>query len=357
MIVVGGNAMPFLNDAERDDLRIDRMIFHVVGPDLEEPVLLAEFDPPIFTEFFLKRIKSALGGNAYTFVQDSQTMATLREIGGDNAVFVSGSERLARAFQHEHRRNSIDGVFFLFLLSTVDDRRLFALVKYDNDQVLKYDIADRDGQRRAILEEFRQTFSTKRESLQKIALVRLGEEDGGLMVRDRSRPDGISEYFEKFLRVRRAATPAEFTKKAEQIFKEVFKQHRAELDPDIVKGGARRINEQLRATREFGPETQGQLFDSIFGMLPDDSPVRKTFKRKLTAQRLDEETFRVDPTAIPKPSRKRIETIEGIQILFDEEVSNRIERRELDTGGTEIRITTARVTVDDDDAPGRIRSA
>ncbi|WP_294015469.1 nucleoid-associated protein [Sphingomonas sp.] len=349
--------MPFLTDAERDDLRIDRMIFHVVGPDLDDPVLLAEFDPPIFTEFFLGRVKSALGGNAYRFRPDSPTMATLREIGGDDAAFVGGSERLAAAFQHEHRKNSIDGVFFLFLLSTGEDRRLFALVKYDNDQVLKYDIADRDGQRRAILEEFRQTFSTKRESLQKIALVRLGDEDGELMVRDRSRPDGISEYFEKFLRVRRAATPAEFTKKAERIFKDVLKQHRDDLDPEVVKGGARRINEQLRATREFGPDTQGQLFDSIFGVLPEESPVRRTFRRKLASQRLDEETFRVDVNAIPRPRRKRIETVEGIQILFDEEVRNRIERRDLDTGDTEIRITTARVTVDDDDALERIGGA
>ncbi len=128
--------MPFLTDAERDDLRIDRMIFHVVGPDLDDPVLLAEFDPPIFTEFFLGRVKSALGGNAYRFRPDSPTMATLREIGGDDAAFVDGSERLAQAFQHEHRKNSIDGVFFLFLLSTAEDRQLFALVKYDNDQVL-----------------------------------------------------------------------------------------------------------------------------------------------------------------------------------------------------------------------------
>ncbi|WP_374944333.1 nucleoid-associated protein [Sphingomonas sp.] len=345
--------MPFLSDAERDDLRIDRMVFHVVGPDLTDPVLLAEFDPPIFTEFFLGRIKSAMGGNAYKFRPESPTMATLREIGADQTQFVRGSETLAASFQHEHRQNSIDGVFFLFLLSTVEDRRMFALVKYDTDQVLKYEIADAEGRRRAILEEFRQTFSTKRESLQKIALVRLGAEDGEMMVRDRSRPEGISEYFGKFLRVKRAATPAEFTKKTERLLKEVMKQHRDDLDPEIRKGGARRINEQLRTTREFGPETQLQLFDAVFGVLPDNSPVRRTYLRKLATAKLDEETFQVDPTAIPRTPRRRIETVEGIQILFDEEDRGRIEKRELPTGDTEILITTAQVTVDDDDALDR----
>lgn len=348
--------MPFLSDSERDDLRIDRMIFHVVGPDLENPILLTEFDPPIFTEFFLKRIKSALGGNAYCFRADSPTMATLREVGADEASFVAASETLAAAFQHEHRQNSIDGVFFLFLLSTFGGARLFALVKYDNDQVLKYDIADAGGRRMAILEEFRQTFSTKRESLQKIALVRLGAEDGELMVRDRSKPDGISEYFGKFLHVKRAATPAEFTKRVERILKDVMKKHRDDLDPEIRKGGARRINEQLRATREFGPETQEQLFDAVFGVLPEGSPVRRTYRRKLATAKLDEETFQVDPTAIPRTPRRRIETAEGIQILFNEEDRGRIVKRELETGDTEILITTTHVTVDDDDAIDLSRS-
>lgn len=349
--------MAFLSDMEREDLRIDRMIFHLVGPDLEEPVLLAEFDPPIFTEFFLGRIKSALGGNAYLFRDGSATMATLRGIAADPAQFAGASEALARSFQHEHRRTSIDGVFFLFLLSTTNDQKLFALVKYDNDQVLKYDIADRDGQRRAILQEFRDAFSTKRESLQKIALVRLGQEEGEMMVKDRSRPDGISEYFEKFLSVRRAGTPADFTKKTERLFKDVFLQHRDQLDPEIAKGGAQRINEHLRNTRQFGPESHDQLFDAIFGPLPEDSPVRKTFKRKLSSQRLDEETFAIDASAIPRPRRKRLETIEGIYILYNEEDRKRIKTKTLPTGDTEINIVTSKVTVDDDDALGRIRSA
>ena len=349
--------MAFLTEAERDALRIDRMVFHVVGPDLEDPVLLAEFTPPIFTEFFIKRIKTALGGNAYRFRPDSPVMAQLRSIAADAKAFLTVSEQLAHAFQHEHRRTTSAGVFFLFLLSTEEGKQLFALVKYDNDQVLKYDISDKDGQRKAILEEFTHAFSTKRESLQKIALVRFGKEDGVLMVRDRSRPDGISEYFEKFLHVRRDATPSESTRRTEKMLKEVFKEHKADLDPAIAKEGARRINEQLRNTREFGPETQGQLFDAVFGLHDEDSPVRKTSARKLAAYRLDEETFKVDGSAIPRTRRRRMETIEGFQILYDEEYKALIKTQKLASGDTEIRITTEKVTVDDDDLIGPRDSA
>lgn len=341
--------MAFLSEAERDELRIERMVFHVVGPELDAPVLLAEFDPPIFTDFFVKRIKSALGGNAYRFRDDSPTMTQLRSVAADTSRFLSVSEELARSFQDKHRTTTSDGVFFLFLLGTADGKQLFALVKYDNDQVLKYDIADRDGQREAILEEFRQTFSTKRESLQKIALVRLGDEDGVLMVRDRSRPDAISEYFEKFLRVKRESTPADSTRRVQQMYKDVFLAHKPDLDPEIVKEGARRINDRLRNAQEFGPETHGQLFDAIFGVLPEDSPVRKTYARRLASLKLDEETFAIAPDAIPRSRRRRMETAEGFQILYDDEVKNLIHKEPLEAGGFEIRIKTREVTVDDDD--------
>jgi hypothetical protein len=49
--------------------------------------------------------------------------------------------------------------------------------------------------------------------------------------------------------------------------------------------------------------------------------------------------------------------VEGIQILFNEEDRGRIVKRELPSGDTEIMITTTRVTVDDDDALERSRSA
>ena len=37
--------MSFLNDAETEALSIRRMIFHVVGKDLDEPTLLREIAP------------------------------------------------------------------------------------------------------------------------------------------------------------------------------------------------------------------------------------------------------------------------------------------------------------------------
>jgi hypothetical protein len=44
--------MSFLTDEEINALTIKRMIFHVVGGELEIPVLLSEISPPEHVDFF-----------------------------------------------------------------------------------------------------------------------------------------------------------------------------------------------------------------------------------------------------------------------------------------------------------------
>lgn len=65
--------MSFLTDEEINALTIKRMIFHVVGGELEIPVLLSEISPPEHVDFFLERIKSALSGNMFRFTELSNT--------------------------------------------------------------------------------------------------------------------------------------------------------------------------------------------------------------------------------------------------------------------------------------------
>jgi hypothetical protein len=72
--------MSFLTDEEINALTIKRMIFHVVGGELEIPVLLSEISPPEHVDFFLERIKSALSGNMFRFTELSNTERILRLI-------------------------------------------------------------------------------------------------------------------------------------------------------------------------------------------------------------------------------------------------------------------------------------
>ena len=101
------------------------MIFHVVGGELEIPVLLSEISPPEHVDFFLERIKSALSGNMFRFAELSNTERILRLIRNnadtDASCFTEQSTFLANDFQsHHHTKNASMG-YFSFELHTLND--------------------------------------------------------------------------------------------------------------------------------------------------------------------------------------------------------------------------------------------
>ena len=220
--------MSLLTDTEKESLSINRMIFHVVGKSLEEPILLKEIDPPEHADFFLERVKSALYGNLFEFKKNSDTERLLRSIADDEGDFTELTQELARHFQklHLHRTMS-EGVFFVFELDAGGGNKVYALIKYDNEDVVRYMLKDIHGPQVPQLERFKESFVRKAEAMQKIALVRLEDRQGGkIIVRDKSKPAHISDYFEGFLEVRRVNSPNEMSEKLVEAFKETFKKHR-----------------------------------------------------------------------------------------------------------------------------------
>lgn len=348
--------MSFLTDEEKEDLSINRMIFHVVGKSLEEPMLLNEISPPQHTDFFLGRVKSALRGNLFEFRPHSNTERILRLIADDADVFTEQSQILARDFQTRHSGTTSIGVFFVFELKTREEQTIYALIKYDNEDVVRYVLNDTGSPQVPRLERFQESFVRKAEAMQKIALVRLSDDQGGkIIVRDRSNTAHISDYFEGFLQARRVNTPADMSGKLVDAFKETFKTHRASLPPEIQKSGVNRIYEVMRqGGHQFDPDNYEPLLTAIFGPVAEDSPLRRTLNRKLKDHGVSEETFNIDPEQIQKPQRLRLETAEGIHVIYDQE--HRPEISERPDGRKEIVIITAQVTRDDIDIEKAPRS-
>jgi len=346
--------MTFLTDGERDSLTITRMIFHVVGKDLEEPVLLDEIAPPQQADFFLERVRSALRGNLFEFRDQSQTEATLREVAADGTRFADRSKALARDFQSRHRGHVSTGVFFVFELGT-GTGTVYALIKYDNDDVVRYVLGNPAAPQLPTLERFRESFVRKAEAMQKIALIRLADNAGGrVAVKDRSNAAHISGYFEGFLQVRRVNSPQDLSGKLVEALKATFKEHRSSLPPDVQASGVNAIYSVLRQPgHRFDPDDMEPLMTAIFGAVPADAPLRRTLQRRLKDAGVSEETFDVDPERIRPPTRRVIETEEGTEIRFDE--SNRPEVRDRPDGRREIVVTTARVTRNDVDPEPRSR--
>lgn len=341
--------MGFLSDDEKAALSISRMIFHVVGKSLEEPILLNEIAPPQHTDFFLDRVRSALRGNLFEFRQRSDAEKMIRAIARDRDAFTEQTQSLAIEFQKQHSAPTSPGAFFVFELSAGGEKTIYALIKYDNEDVVRYILRDTEAPQVPRLERFQESFVRKPEAMQKIALVRLADGAGGrIMVRDRSNTAHISDYFERFLQARRVNSPDEMSGKLVEAFRDTFKSHRQELSPDVQRSGVNRIYDVLRqGGHRFDPENFEPMLTAIFGQITADAPLRRTLARKLKDHGVSEETFDVNPQRVQKPRQRRMETAEGTQILYDE--ANRPEVRNRADGRKEILILTAGVTRDDVD--------
>lgn len=338
--------MSIFDEGEANTLMIERMIFHVVGKELNDPILLEEISPPEHTDFFLERVRSALKGNLFSFREISRTEQTLRSVMAAPATFAAGSKALAADFQSRHSGAMSTGVFFVFWLRTANGRDVFALIKYDNEDVVRYVLQDGAGGGVPKLERFRETFVRKAEAMQKIALVHLEDQGGKLMVRDRSKPAHISEYFEGFLGAKRVNDPKEMSQKVVEAFVEAFKKHRSALPEDVRKGGVNRLYEIFRRDgQRYDSENPGALITAALGPHDEDSPIRKTLEREMKSRGIADETFDIQPDSVKKPTRKRLRTEEGVEILYDEE--NKPQRRPLADGRTELVIVTAGVAEDD----------
>jgi hypothetical protein len=227
--------MPFFSDIERASLSIEQMIFHIVGP-IEEPILLEKLAASdALHSFFLDRILSGTTGNRYEFRASSATEACLKAIDAKPSLFAENSKALARDFHRHHRQTASSGAFMVFQLATSGESPVFALLKYDDDQAIEYDYDIKDGRNEAKLRFLERTFVRKPEAMQKLALVRLGSNAGQLAVRDRSHRDGISEYFQKFLDVRRVQEEAGMTEKLQIALQETVREFRQSLPPEVRK--------------------------------------------------------------------------------------------------------------------------
>lgn len=343
--------MSFLTDEEIDSLAINRMIFHVVGKGLQTPIYLKEISPPLYPDFFLERIKISLKGNLFEFLDFSNVERILRIISNtadqNPNCFSDESKQLATDFHSHHTGNASKGVFLLFELTTILGK-LYALIKYENEDVVRYVLED-DVEVAHVpkLERFSESFVKKADAIQKVALVRFNEKSGGqVIVLDRSNRSHISDYFEKFLLVKRVNTETDLTKKLIAVLKKVFKENAAIL-PDVIKReGINRIYSHLKSAEfEFNTSEPSVSLSVIFGNLTEDSPILTSFNKEAKSHGILGESFIIRPENITSPKRRKIVTEENVIIIFDDNIEPT--KTPLADGRTEIKIITAGITLDD----------
>jgi hypothetical protein len=310
--------MAFLSDEELDSLRIEQSVFHIVGPGEEYFQLLAAFDAGKHAPFFLGRVKSVNSGNRYEFLADAAVRKQLARVGRNKSLFQEESEKLATAFNEAHGGNTAVGAFLIFVLSC-ESGQLFALLKFEDEKVLSYDYRvarGRTDKPKPTFGEIERTFVQNRNALQKAALIRLSKDGDDVCIVDRQNPQRPAAYFENFLSVRRQRTEQELTKAIVNVTRNVAQKHRASLPPESMRNLAQRLYEASQSGGSVDGENAENWMRSIFGPLPDDSPVLNDFKTALKREGLAGESFVLQKDAIPAPKNRRVETASGVKVTF-----------------------------------------
>lgn len=361
--------MKLFSEIDTASLQIKNFIFHVVHHGEAKPVLLDETPLDGFEGFFLDRIRETLQGNRFVFDDDSPTLGLLRRMSGKKA-FVDNSKRLAENFHAlgmkgdgssvagrqppdlethagagspdletdapERDRRIKAGVLIVMRLQA-GEHDLFSLIKYDHEQVLAYELVT---DTRAMLKEIENSFTKSKESLQKSALIRLIEAGGDVIVIDRTVRHDISDFFKKFLGVRRKRTPKEMTQEVADAAIKTAINRQKDLPEAVTSNIRSRTYDAIQKMDRFDP---AGFVDKVFG--PDATKeIHKTYGARLEARDLSGESFRLNKKAVAPPKEYKYRTIEGVRIQFGENAKGTVTIQPGDDGGpTIITITTQKL--------------
>lgn len=294
----------------------EQSVFHIVGPGKEHFQLLEAFDPGPYKDFFLGRIRSVNGGNVYRFLDDSPVRAQLGRVDTEAKAFQEESEKLATAFNEAHGGAAAIGAFLLFSLAC-SSGRVFALLKFEDEKVLSYGLKQgRSGKPAPTFGEIERTFVQNRNALQKAALIKLRGEEDAVFVVDRQNPQRPAAYFERFLHVRRLRSEGDLTKAIVEATRKIAVKHKKLLPPDVLKTLSQRLFDASQSGGAVDGERTDDWFMNIVGPLPQDSPVLKDFRSELTREGIAGESFKLAKDAVPAPRNRRVETANGVKVIF-----------------------------------------
>lgn len=321
-----GSLMAFFDEPQSAALRIEQMVFHLVGPTPEAFVRLEAIRPGRFGEFFLERIRSVNSGAPYVFSDASATRERLARISADPTVFQDESERLADDFQRKHGGSAAAGAFLVFRLDAAGEEA-FALLKYDDETVLTYDVQDApDGRKRVNLESLERTFVQNREALQKSALIRLTEGGGELTVLDRRNQQKVARYFESFLDATRLHDDAELTEKLVQVTRQVIRENPDLVSPDVRRESNRRSYDAAAGGGKLAVDDQKRFLEAVVGRnLPDDDALLAKFNSALRRARIEGAPVTLDPARVRPPTLVRYVTVNRIQIRVPSDMQQRVQ--------------------------------
>lgn len=333
------------------EIVLDRMIFHIVGRHLNEPDILTEVDDiEPHRSFFTERLEATMRGAKYVFRTGSSFRDLIAEAVSNKDKFVEVSETLARRFQEyyvDDKRLS-PGVIMLFSFEHAG-KNLCALVKFDDKSVVSYKTKEDGDKKRPVLENIKNTFVQEKSAMHKSAVVYIQDEGGTLICVDRSGKRGdLTDKFRQYIDARRELSDAELTKRLYEAVLETGKKCAEHIPPESAGELKKRARDALATGSGYDPENPNEFLLSVFGQLPDDSPLFSQFKNSLKSRNILDEPIEFDESDLPPASKKIRETFHGVRVIYsDEDVGREISFPDHGDGKKRILIETTRFMQND----------
>jgi len=306
----------------KQNAKIERMIFHIIGPGLKAPEILEEVeDPSIYEQFFLERLDETAKGTSYSFNSASGVEQQVKTALSSKHAFVDCSEILAHRFQEMFDKDArlIAGVIMFFKIKTPSDTYA-AIIKYDDIRVISYKTQLTDqGKKRPILDIILNTFVQDRKALQKSAIINTTNESKIICI-DRSGKNGdITDKFRQFLDAQREFDHSTLTDRLLAATVETIKKNKGILPQHLTKRLKSAAREALSAIKNFDPKKPESLLAALFGNHPEMEKLKETFERELKKQKIHNEKVEIDHTKIGAKKKLIRETHEGIRIIYEQE--------------------------------------
>lgn len=320
-----------LTASEKDSLRIERFIFHIVIKGESEPRFLDEVRiEEKERSFFREMIASASEGTQFVFVKEidgaDPVMARLsKSIIEDESNFVTLSKTIATEFLRQHKGNVSNGVFLISVVSihrNGSSRRLLSLIKVDHTRVLQFETEGAT----AILKELANTFVEDKNAIQKMALVDPSSTFAwDVLGSERRTSDNVAEYFKKFLGMEIRENAYVLTQRAIKALREWF----GNLSASDIPEGENLSTYKTRAIRYLEAHDLFET-DAFVKMVVRDAanPRRRktmmaSFRESLANAGIAGQSFRPEPGALRPVKRTKAKTSRGVQIIWDGDPSAR----------------------------------
>lgn len=218
-------------------LEIEHFIFHIIVKDDDKPTHLDEV--PLTDEqklFFKKQFREA-GKHAteyeFTDPESSPVVQQLKQMEDDPQThFIPTSKTMATLFHSYHKGNAKDGVMILAIVRLDNGCRLLLILKLDNQLVLRYKVTRSGHVLKAILEEVTNPLVQSKETLQKLAIVDIGEKFAwDVLAFDRkTNTPRVGQYFENFLTMKMRETEVQLMEDSVKAVRQWATINRDELD-------------------------------------------------------------------------------------------------------------------------------